>query len=280
VTLRSYLYVPGDRPDRLDSSLRRGADGIIVDLEDAVAPDRKETAREAVADWVAHVRWTGELWVRVNPGPLRETDVRALATARITGMCLAKTADRAEVEHIGAILDALGSTAALAPVLETAATVMDARAIASAPRVQRLQIGEADLRAELGIETSDDERELLYLRAHVVLSSAAAGVDPPLAPASVNFRDLTAFEAGTRALRRLGFYGRACIHPAQVPVANDVFTPTADEVEAARRILASTSDVGGAATASDGMLIDEAVARQARRTLLIAERVTRGGRIA
>jgi citrate lyase subunit beta/citryl-CoA lyase len=272
MTLRSYLYVPGNRPDRLESSLRCGADAIIVDLEDAVAPDRKQAARDAVADWVANTQWPGELWVRVNPGPLRETDVRTLARAPITGLCLAKTANRAEVEHVAAILDALGSTAALAPILETATTVMDARAIASAPRVQRLQLGEADLRSELGIEPSDDDRELLHLRSHVVLSSAAAGIDQPLAPAGLNFRDLAAYEASTYALRRLGFFGRACIHPAQVPVANTVFTPTTEEVAAAQRILAALSEADGAVTATGGMLIDEAVARQARRTILNAQR--------
>jgi citrate lyase subunit beta/citryl-CoA lyase len=277
MTLRSYLYVPGDRPDRLESALRRGADGLIIDLEDAVAPDRKDAARAAVAAWVADQSWTGELWIRVNPGPLRETDVRAFARTTVTGLCLAKAADRAEVESVAATLDALGSTAALAPILETAAAVLDARSIASAPRVRRLQIGEADLRAELGIEPGEDDRELLHLRSHLVLCSAAAGVDPPLAPVNLNFRDLAGYEANTRALRRLGFFGRACIHPAQVPVANAVFTPTDEEIAAARRILASLDGAGGGAAASEGMLVDEAVARQARRTLAIAERVSAGG---
>lgn len=272
MTPRSYLYVPGDRPDRLESALRRDADALIVDLEDAVAPDRKQAARDAVADWATGARWSGELWIRVNSGPLRDSDVQAFARAPITGLCLAKTADRAEVEHIAGILDAHGSSAGLAPLLETAAAVLDARAIASAPRVRRLQVGEADLRAELGIEPGDDERELLYLRSHLVLCSAAAGIDPPPAPVSLNFRDLAAFEASTQALRRLGFFGRACIHPAQVPVANAVFTPTAQAVAAARHVLAELSRAAGAATASGGELIDEAVARQARRVLDIVER--------
>lgn len=270
MTSRSYLYVPGDRPDRLESSLRRGADGIIVDLEDAVAPDRKDKARAAAAAWVAAARWTGELWIRINPGPLRLQDVLAFADVPVTGLCLAKTANSAEVKSISAVLDAHGSRAALAPVLETAATVLDARSIAAAPRVRRLQLGEADLRAELGIEASEDDRELLYLRSHVVLCSAAAAIDPPLSPASVNFRDLDAFEASTRALRNLGFFGRACIHPAQIPVANAVFTPTAEEIAAAQEVLDTLTNSGQSAVAVGGALIDEAVARKARRTLMLA----------
>ena len=113
--------------------------------------------------------------------------------------------------------------------------VLRAGEIARAPRVQRLQIGEADLRADVGVTPGADERELLYVRSHVVLASTAAGIAPPIAPVSTNFRDLDAFRASTEALARLGFVGRACIHPAQVAIANEVFTPTAEQVAARPR---------------------------------------------
>ncbi|GAA4988904.1 hypothetical protein GCM10023205_69920 [Yinghuangia aomiensis] len=119
-----------------------------------------------------------------------------------------------------------------------AAAVLAARDIAGAPRVRRLQVGEADLCAELGVEPGTDERELLGVRSQIVPTSAAAGIEPPVAPASTNFTDLAALQASTEALRRLGYRGRACIHPAQLAVVHGVFTPSAEEVARARALLA------------------------------------------
>ncbi len=154
------------------------------------------------------------------------------------------------------------------PLLESAAAVLSAKEIAGAPRVRRLQVGEADLRADVGIETGPDERELLYARSHVVLASRAAGIAPPIAPVSTQFRDLEAFGESTRAMARLGFVGRACIHPAQVAVANQVFTPSPEAVERARRLLAEFGGAGRAVgVGADGRMVDEAVLRQARTVL-------------
>ena len=114
-----------------------------------------------------------------------------------------------------------------------------------------------------------DERELLYSRSHVVFASAAAGIKPPIAPVSTNFRDLDAFRESTKELARLGFVGRACIHPGQVAVANEVFTPGPAEVETARRLVGRWDFAGaGVAVDDDGHFVDEAVVRQAR--LLLA----------
>lgn len=277
VVARSVLYVPGDQPGKLAKALSRGADAIIVDLEDAVPADRKDAARREVSGWLASLRpGHGEVWIRVNAGPLRERDIRAFApVAAVTGLCLAKTESAAEVSDIAGLLASVGSGALLAPLLESAASVLAAPAIARAARVARLQIGEADLAAELGAEPGADETELLWARSQVVLASAAAGIDPPLGAVSRDYTDLAAFERTTRALRRLGYRGRACIHPAQVGIANDVFTPTAEEVERARRVIAVAEAAGGAAAADGGAMIDEAVVRAARRVLAVAESFTR-----
>jgi citrate lyase subunit beta/citryl-CoA lyase len=154
------------------------------------------------------------------------------------------------------------------PLLESAASVLNAVAIARAPRVQRLQIGEADLRADMGVTPGDDERELLYVRSHVVLASTAAGIAPPIAPVSTNFRDLDAFRASTEALARLGFVGRACIHPAQVAIANEVFTPSEEQVNSSRALVEKWErDGAGVAVDDRGQFVDEAVIRQARLVL-------------
>lgn len=267
---RSALYVPGDAADKLTKALGRGADELIVDLEDAVAPDHKQQAREIVAAWLGDLGETDiGVWVRINPGAEREADVRAVAGfPALTGLVAAKTETVAELVELDGLLTSMGSSAQVVPLLESAASVLSAREIAAAPRVHRLQIGEADLRADVGIVAGPDDRELLYSRSHVVFASSAAGIAPPIAPVSVEFRDLDAFRESTEAVRRLGFVGRACIHPAQVAVSNDVFTPGTDEVAWAEEVLSALgAATSGVAVDSRGRMLDEAVARQARRVL-------------
>jgi citrate lyase subunit beta/citryl-CoA lyase len=283
---RSYLYVPGDKPDVLAKALGRGADALIVDLEDAVAPSAKDDARRIVREFLDGLPPAGagevEIWVRVNGDGMAGHDIEAVAAASVAGFCLAKaeTADDvdAAAEACGRAEDTLGlapGTFALAPLLESAGAVLDARAIAGAsPRVVRLQVGEADLRAVIGVTLGADERELLLVRSSIVLASAAAGIEPPVGPVSTNFRDLEALRESTQALARLGYLGRACIHPAQAAVVNEVFTPSADELEAARALVerydASLEAGEGVFTDDAGRMVDLAVIRQARRTLALA----------
>lgn len=267
---RSALYVPGDAADKLTKALDRGADELIVDLEDAVAPGRKDAARAAVAAWLQDLPASDTaVWVRVNPGDLGRTDVKAVAGASaLAGVVLAKTESLADVEAVDTILTEHGSAAGIVPLLESAAAVLRATEIASGPRVRRLQVGEADLRADLGVTLGPDERELLHVRSQMVLVSAAAGISPPIGPVSTDFRDLESLRASTEALARLGYVGRACIHPAQIAVVNEVFTPSADEIEEAQQLLAALEAAGsGVALDARGRMIDEAVARQARLVL-------------
>lgn len=268
---RSALYVPGDAPDKLAKALDRGADELIVDLEDAVAPGRREHAREVVAAWLDAVGKTEVgIWVRINTGPAREADVRAIAGhGSLRGFVVAKTESADELIRLDELLGAVGPDCRVVPLLESAGAVLSAREIASAPRVQRLQVGEADLRADIGVTLGDDERELLFVRSQVVLASAAAGISPPIAPVSTEFRDIDAYRRSTEALARLGFVGRACIHPAQVAVCHEVFTPSEEEQEWAHEVLAALDAAGsGVAVDGRGRMLDEAVARQAR--LLLA----------
>ena len=184
-----------------------------------------------------------ELWVRVNSGESREADVRAVATApALTGLVVAKTETAEELVALDALLTGLGADRVrVAPLLESAGAVLRAPQIAAAPRVARLQIGEADLCVDAGITPGPDARELLWVRSQVVLASAAAGIEPPVGPVSTDFRDLDALRESTRELARLGYGGRACIHPAQVAVVNEVFTPSAEEVARA-----TSSEIGRA----------------------------------
>ncbi|GAA4230393.1 citrate lyase subunit beta/citryl-CoA lyase [Streptosporangium album] len=274
--IRSALYVPGDQPDKLAKALGRGSDALIVDLEDAVLPAHKAAARTAVAEWLRAPRPGGpEIYVRVNPGEAGHEDLHAVAVQGVRGVCVAKTESAAELEAVDAVLTAAeaaeglpGGSIAVCPLLESAGAVLSAPEIARAPRVLRLQIGEADLRADLGVETGPDERELLWARSQVVLASAAARLAPPLAPISTDFRDLEALRASTLALKRLGFRGRTCVHPAQVSVVNEVFTPTEEELGQARDLIARFEAAGtGVVTDARGRMVDEAIIRAARRLL-------------
>ena len=281
---RSHLYVPGDKPDVLAKALGRGADALIVDLEDAVAPTAKDEARRIITEWLATLPVAAEnpveIWIRTNSGADALVDVKAVASPAVTGFCVAKAESVEEIENVSAALDVIeeeldlpNGSFALAPLLESAAAVFLARDIAAASRVKRLQVGEADLRADVGFTLGDDQRELLFVRSMVVLASAAAGIDPPVGPVDPNFRDLDALKDSTLAVQRLGYLGRACIHPAQAAVVNDVFTPSAESVEAARSLIErfdAAIAAGAGVFVDNGKMVDEAVVRQARRTLALS----------
>ncbi|RAY16184.1 CoA ester lyase [Actinomadura craniellae] len=270
--VRSALYVPGDQPEKLAKAAGRGADSLIVDLEDAVPQAAKGRARDVVADWLDGTPAGGQIWIRINPGDAGLADVAAVAHPAVTGICVAKAESTAWLAELDAALARLPDIA-LCPILESGAAILAAPHLARGSRVVRLQLGEADLRADLGIEPGPDERELLWVRSQVVLASAAAGLGPPLGPVSTVFDDPDALRASTRALRRLGFHGRACIHPAQLPVVHEVFTPSADELARARALIARFEAAATGVVLDDrGRMVDEAVIRQARRILSTARR--------
>ncbi|SDF90268.1 HpcH/HpaI aldolase/citrate lyase family protein [Klenkia brasiliensis] len=278
MTVRSWLYVPGDRPGRFAKAAATGAGAVVLDLEDAVPPAGKDDARAAVVDWLAGPRADVQVWVRVGTGQRGADDVAAVARgARLTGVVLPKASSRALLERVHdqllAAEDATGRapcSIGVSPLVESAAGVLAAPALAGGPRVRCLQLGEVDLAADLGVTPGPDGAELLLARSSVVLASAAAGITPPPAAVSTEFRDLAAFEAQTRRMVALGFRGRACIHPAQVEVVERVCRPTPEEVAAARDVLARLDASPGVAVGADGRLLDEAVARQARATLGLA----------
>ncbi|GAA5064973.1 HpcH/HpaI aldolase/citrate lyase family protein [Nocardia callitridis] len=270
MTATTYLYVPGDAPERFDKALRSGTDAVVLDLEDAVALDRKDAARTLVAQWVSQCEPSGvELWVRVNPGAIQERDIRAVVSRNLTGIWLPKVESAEQVTAADRVLtECRADHARISALVETATGLLALPRIAHAPRIDYLQIGEVDLAADLGIEVDDSAEQLLFARGQMVTASAAAGIAPPVAAVSVNFTDLPAFEADTRRLRRLGFAGRACIHPKQLPSVRAVFTPTADELRDAKDILDRLSAApSGVGVDARGRLIDEAVARSARRVL-------------
>jgi citrate lyase subunit beta / citryl-CoA lyase len=229
--VRSLLFVPGDSPERFAPAERAGADAVVIDLADAIPVEGKDEARKAVQSWLRAARDEVTVWIRINAGELGHRDVHALVGPAVTGVCVAGTASASQLAALATVLAEaeeahrlpLGSIA-VAPVLDTAAAVLGAAEIARAPRVTRLQLGEAALRDQLGVEFGPDEREMHLARSLVVLASAAAGIGPPVAPLSPPAMSPEQFRSSTEALRRLGFRGRACVDADQVAIVNDVFS--------------------------------------------------------
>jgi citrate lyase subunit beta/citryl-CoA lyase len=275
---RSYLYVPGIEPDRLAKSPGRGADAVIADLEDAVAVDAKAAARETVATWLASLSASAvQIWVRINARS--PVDDIAVLTGTAAGVVVPK-ADRALLERVDAVLAdrerdlglPRGSFAVL-PLIESAVGLLDLPAVAAGPRVHRVGIGEADLIGELGLRPGTERAELAPIRLQTVVASAAAGIRAPVAPTSTDFRDLATFRTTSHALLALGFRGRTAVHPAQVPVINEVFTPTVEEVGAARALVELFEAAGSGVVVDErGRMVDEAVVRSAREVLSRADR--------
>jgi citrate lyase subunit beta / citryl-CoA lyase len=286
--MRSTLYVPGDQPEKMAKALGSGADGLILDLEDAVAPNAKEAARNTVCEFLA--ARSGEtaadspkLWVRINQGELGRGDAVAVVLSGrsiLAGLWVPKVDSLTELDDLGDVVHSAELNAGIPPgsipfcaLIETAGGVLRAAELLRHIRVSRVAIGEADLSSELGVElTAGDERELLFARSMLVLAASAAGINPPVGPIATNFRDLDAYRDSTVALKRLGFIGRSAIHPAQVSVINEVFTPTETERTKASRLVElfdkAVAEGRGICIDDQGKMVDEAVVRAARRTLL------------
>jgi citrate lyase subunit beta / citryl-CoA lyase len=257
---RTWLYAPGDRPDRMAKALASGADAVIWDLEDAVTPSAKAEARAAIAAGLADLSGgAAPVWVRVNNDPsMLHADLAAAAGA--TGVFLPKCEEPPSAIDVPVIA-----------MIESAAGVRAAQEILAAENVVALAIGEADLSADLGITFADDNPLLGHVRAQLVLTSIAAGAPPPVGPVTFGFTDLGAYRASCVALAQLGIYGRQVIHPAQIAPAHEVFTPSATEVERAQAAVAAFEAAEahgtGVYTDADGRMVDLAVVNTARRLL-------------
>jgi citrate lyase subunit beta / citryl-CoA lyase len=263
---RSFLFVPGNRPERFDKASASGADAVIIDLEDAVAPPDKDDARDAVAAWLAA---GGTAWVRING---RETDwfardLALLAAPGLRGVVLPK-AERAD--DLAALAAHMRHGVPLMPLVETALGLWNAAALASAPGVTRLAFGSIDFQLDTGIGGDGDE--LLFARSQLVLVSRVAGCLPPVDGVTVELNDVAVLAADVERARRLGFGGKLAIHPKQVDGINAGFLPPAAEIQWAQRVVTAAAAAGDNAVRVDGKMIDRPVIERARAILKLAER--------
>jgi len=269
-SLRSVLFVPGVRPDRFARAVACGADAVVFDLEDSVEAMRKAEARDTIAAYLAGVGEPSvtQLFVRVNAaGTAWHADDLACAAGlpAITGIVLPKTESPAELERVAR---AMGSRVVL-PLVETARGILNAPAIAVAAPVPAVLFGAEDLTAEIGIPRTPEGEELVFARSQVVLAATAAGADA----IDAVFTDIGAGEALARdamRARALGFRGKMAIHPDQIPVIHDVFTPSTADIARAERIVAAYDAAqarGDAVLRLDDRMIDAPVVARARRVL-------------
>ena len=273
---RSILFLPADRPERFAKALASGADAVCVDLEDAVRPEAKDSAREvALGVTLKQPRRGVEVILRINDlsGDIGGRDLEAVCTADLApdAVMLPKVVSVEEVRRAASLLERWHPDLKLIPLVETASGLAAIEALAAAStRVSAIMFGGMDLSVELKCEPEWDP--LLYARSRVVHAAALAGIGT----IDVPFMDVSdpeglAREAG--AVRRLGFTGKAAIHPSQVPVIQQAFSPSEADLERARKVMEASERSGGAAVLSDGKLIDRPVVEAARRTLALAQAI-------
>ncbi|SCG68013.1 HpcH/HpaI aldolase/citrate lyase family protein [Micromonospora humi] len=266
MTPRSWLYVPGHRADRVAKALAAGADAVVVDLEDAVPPGEKTAARQNARRLADQGPQDRPVWVRVNDpaGPWGEADIDALAGLGLAGLRVPRCEDPDVIRQA-----ATRAGLPLQLLLESAAGLARAAELATAhPLVAGLGLGEADLSADLRV-TGDDG--LAWARGWVVVAARAAGLPSPVQSVYTDVADLDGLRVSTERARAGGFVGRSVVHPRQIPVVHDVFTPTAAELTAARAVLSAAAraqEAGEVAVLdADGRFVDPAVVRRARLVL-------------
>ena len=267
---RSYLYVPGSDSRMIEKAFASTADAVVLDLEDAVAPRQKEQARLQVRD--ALRRQPGKpVAVRLNAvrsGAL-EADIVAVAGPWLSMVRIPKVESAEDVRRVAELLARADCAATIQCLLESALGVERAFEIALADnRVAALGLGEADLSADLGVT---DDAGLTYARSRVVVAARAAGLPGPTQSVYTNIRDLDGLRRSTMDGKRMGCTARSVIHPSQLAVVNELYTPTEDEIQQARdlvdSLMASAEGGVGAFMLGDGRFVDRAVVASARRIL-------------
>jgi citrate lyase beta subunit len=256
--LRSLLFAPGSDEAKLTKALASDADAVVADLEDAVTSDRKEAARELVLRLrprVVRVNGSETEWFADDLAAVDELELDALVLPKATPEAVA----------------ALGPDGPpVIAIVETALGLRLAYETATQPRVGALVLGAADLGAELGLEPRPDGLEIHYARSKIVVDSAAAGIRAPFDVVHLDIADDDGLEAACRFARSLGFRGKICIHPRQVPIVNRLFAPDTGDVAWARRVVEAYEQAereGRGAIAVAGEMVDVPVVERARRIL-------------
>jgi citrate lyase subunit beta/citryl-CoA lyase len=260
---RSFLFVPGDRPDRFDKAANSGAHQVVLDLEDAVQPSEKDKARTAIGSWAGRARAI----VRINgaDSPWFQGDldfVRRLSLSKIM-------VPKVEPKALRAVAAGLGREIEIVGLVETVAGLLQLRELCRETRISRLAFGHLDFSLDAGMTETD--RELDPVRLQIALESRFANLPPPIDGVFPTLSDSVAMTARVQRARALGFGGKLCIHPSQVAPVNEGFLPDAQELAWARRVIEAVDTAGDGAISVDGAMVDRPVAERARAMLRVQE---------
>jgi len=278
--LRSYLYAPGNRTDLLAKVATRGADAVVLDLEDAVPQAEKVAARHAVAAWLSDrdADDATQVYVRINGGAAALDDLAGLPLDRLDGVRLPKVEDAALVRAVDDVLaraEANGARVVLHPLVESVQGLFRLdEIVAASSRIERFIFGAGDYVLDVAGEATPDRQETLFARSYLVARSRFLGIGAPIAHVYTPIADLESLGRACRVDRALGFFGRSCIHPSQVATINAGFTFGPADVERAQGMVeayrASVAAGRGAVVAPNGMFVDEAGYKRALRILTVA----------
>jgi citrate lyase subunit beta / citryl-CoA lyase len=267
----TVLFVPADRPEMLAKAQGRGADAVLVDLEDAIPLAGKAQARRTLRDALdgGALDGPGAVCVRINAvGEGADDDLDALSGAAVDAVVLPKAAAPGEVRAVRAAIDRLladGESVGLIPQVESVRGILRMDDLAAAGRIAAIAFGGEDFCVDLGVGRSEESLELLVPRALLALHAAAAGL-PAIDTVYTAIADEAGLTREARTARQLGFSGKLLIHPAQIEPVRRVFAPSADEVAWAQRVLASDGN-GAGVRVVDGKMVDAPVIAQAERIL-------------
>ena len=284
--IRSALFVPGNRLERLDKALATQADAVIIDLEDAVPPRQKDQARIDVAQRLAETP-NRKIIVRINGLATQEfaSDLKAVVGPNLWGLLAPKIEDPIDVVNLNQALfeaeEAVGMRAGTLPVIaliESAKGVENISRITTARtnpvRLYTVAFGAADYSLDLGIELTMGGEELFYARSRLPIACRAHNLAPPIdTPFMIDLKDIPALKADTARARKLGFMGKLCIHPNQIEPVNAIFSPGPDEITQAEKVIKAYEESeakGLGAIQVDGKFVDLPVVERARRTLRLA----------
>lgn len=282
---RSFLFAPGNHARRVEKCLTLGADAVILDLEDAVANAEKQATRSVVVEALSRPRRC-KGYVRVNSLSTQWShgDIVAVVAAGVDGIVLPKVESASDLLTAEWLLKSLERERGLPeggidliPIVETGLGFSNIALIArSGTRVRRMAFGAGDFTLDVGITWTPEEAELLPYRTAFVVESRAAGLEPPIDTVWVALNNTEGFRRSVQQAKDLGFQGKLCIHPDQVPVVNDVFRPSERELTHAKRVLEAFAEAelrGLAAIQVDGQFVDYPIVYLAQRIIARAEAI-------
>jgi len=283
--LRTWLFAPGNHPSKIKKVFQTGADVVILDLEDSVAIAEKEATRVVVLE-ALRGKHSCLGYVRVNglDTEWAYRDLDSLVQPQVNGIVLPKVESAADLAKVDRVITALEKERGLPeggidllPIIETAQGLDAIDEIAqSDTRIRRLSFGGGDFTTDLNIKWDGEEKALAYARSRFVLASRVADLEQPIDTVFIDLADDAHFEQSVHTALEFGFQGKLCIHPKQVPIINDIFTPTDADLKQARAVIAAFKEAESAGSASiqvNGYFVDYPIVKKAKRLVQLSEAI-------